>query len=85
MTVEFEMLLLREVVSANAMRAGYSPKGTSRFARSAVHQSGRVMIRSSCTRCGASNIVSLADGSLQGWEGEHACKPEPAREEEFSN
>lgn len=37
---------------------------------------GRVIIESRCRRCGASALVSHADGSLEQWEREHICLPE---------
>lgn len=35
-----------------------------------------LLIQSVCTKCGASRVVSAADGSLNKWEVEHTCKSE---------
>jgi hypothetical protein len=76
MTIVFEMLEPWGMVltAGTVVEAGYSFRKTTKFAHTIVHKSGRVMIRSSCTQCGASNIVSIADGSLQVWENEHVCE-----------
>jgi hypothetical protein len=34
----------------------------------------RIIIQSVCTKCGASRLVSVSDGSLKKWEEGHTCK-----------
>jgi hypothetical protein len=39
-----------------------------------VEVEGRLLIDSVCVRCGASRIVSGADGTLEEWTATHECK-----------
>ena len=36
-----------------------------------------LFIKSMCKRCGASGVVSVHDGSLEKWQGEHECQKRP--------
>lgn len=49
------------------------------FAREAVREGPRILIRSICTTCGASGIGSRSDGSLQTWEDAHILVCQKAR------
>ena len=51
------------------------------FIRTLVWQGPRRLIESVCAQCGASEVVSASDGSLQEWEHGHKCpkrEPRPA-------
>lgn len=43
------------------------------FTRKLERDEPRLLIRSTCARCGASRLVSEADQSLEDWEEEHRC------------
>lgn len=45
------------------------------FDRALVRTGSRLMICSTCLKCGESKVVSSADGSLDGWEEGHQCRP----------
>jgi hypothetical protein len=47
----------------------------------AYDEDGRLVIKSTCTKCGESNLVSVRDKSLAKWESRHDCMTElnPAR------
>lgn len=45
------------------------------FSHLLIHEESRLMIRSTCQECGASKVVSSADGSLDDWEDGHRCQP----------
>lgn len=49
------------------------PEDTDRFLRALIKADEPILIRSTCKRCGKSEIVSLFDGSLQDWESAHNC------------
>jgi hypothetical protein len=44
------------------------------FSHNAVYSGDRLIIESVCTRCGASKLVSMLDGSLKKWEDGHKCR-----------
>jgi hypothetical protein len=44
------------------------------FTLAAVLLENRVLIRSTCKKCGASRVVSVSDGSLRLWEDGHKCR-----------
>ena len=44
------------------------------YAHAPVRTETRVLILSTCKKCGASKMVSVADGSLERWEEQHQCK-----------
>lgn len=44
-----------------------------RFSHTVKRESTRIMIESTCTRCGEMQLVSYGDGSLARWEQEHRC------------
>lgn len=46
------------------------------FNHALVRLDQRILIESVCSRCGASELVSRADGSLEEWEGAHAAEHE---------
>ena len=49
------------------------------FARKLVRTVNRLMIESTCIKCGATSLVSDHDGTLEEWEEAHTCngdKPE---------
>lgn len=50
------------------------------YTRTLERDGPRLLIRSTCTRCGESRMVSEADESLEHWEQEHHCAAEPAGE-----
>jgi hypothetical protein len=78
-TIQFEMFQPPHFALAeDIMESGDSLQDTTAFARVAVRESFRVLIRSTCTLCGASSVVSKADGSLDKWEDEHVCEPKTA-------
>ena len=39
----------------------------------AYDEDGRLVIKSTCKKCGESNLVSVRDRSLAKWELQHAC------------
>lgn len=41
-------------------------------------------IRSTCKRCGASQLVNVADGTLRKWEESHVCPDLPKKPPKFS-
>lgn len=43
------------------------------FARNLIRAGDSILIKSTCKRCGESDVVSVMDGSLQIWETGHAC------------
>jgi len=45
---------------------------------------GHRRIRSTCKRCGASQLVSAADGTLRKWEEQHVCPDLPKKPPKFS-
>jgi len=45
-----------------------------KFEHELTRSEGRVLLRSTCRHCGASKVVSRADGSLEEWESEHGCE-----------
>ena len=48
------------------------------FSRTLERSGSRLMIRSACANCGASQLVSKHDGSLADWEDGHRCEmPQP--------
>jgi hypothetical protein len=87
MSIVFDSLQPWEpVLAADTIETGYPAEKSPGFLHTAIHECGRVMIWSSCIRCGAGRVVSVADGSLQKWECGHMCVPKPAIEEqEYSN
>jgi hypothetical protein len=42
----------------------------------AYDEDGRIVIKSTCKACGAFQLVSIRDGSLDKWESEHRCPDE---------
>lgn len=47
-----------------------------------LHQDGkRLLILSQCNRCGATQLASAQDGSLQGWEDGHTCADRPPKKQ----
>jgi hypothetical protein len=46
----------------------------SSFTRTAERIDDRFLIRSTCTKCGASKLVSWPEGSLKDWEANHKCE-----------
>jgi hypothetical protein len=53
------------------------------FARKLVRTVNRLMIESTCMKCGAASLVSDHDGTLEEWEEGHICnrdKSEPRPE-----
>lgn len=51
----------------------------SAFRHSQIRTEGRLLIQSTCGRCGKSKIVSHHDGSLEQWEDGHRCEPDKGR------
>lgn len=51
------------------------------FVRNIERQEPRVLICSICAQCGARQIASAADGSLQEWEDRHECRKPVQRSE----
>jgi len=49
---------------------------TPEFVRTPVWRDERLLLKSSCSGCGASFVGSRADGSLQQWEDGHKCEAE---------
>lgn len=49
---------------------------SSGFTCTAVRDGLSIKILSVCNRCGASRVVSIADGSLGEWERTHQCTPQ---------
>jgi len=47
------------------------------FARSMVKSDGRLLILSTCMRCGKGKLVSSHDGTLLDWEIHHQCERRP--------
>lgn len=45
-----------------------------RFAETLIEQGPTLKLRSQCLRCGETRIVSVMDGSLEGWHAEHRCE-----------
>lgn len=43
------------------------------FSHNPAYSGDRLIIESVCTRCGASKLVSVLDGSLKKWEAGHKC------------
>jgi hypothetical protein len=43
------------------------------FAHKLVRTVNRLMIESTCMRCGAASLVSEHDGTLEMWEEGHSC------------
>ena len=43
----------------------------------AYDQEGHVIIKSTCRKCGASELVCVRDGSLAKWQSQHECSPTP--------
>ena len=43
----------------------------------AYEDDDRLVIRSTCRKCGAYRFVSVRDGSLDKWESEHRCPDAP--------
>lgn len=39
----------------------------------AYDEDGRLVIKSTCSDCGAFQFVSVRDGSLRNWESQHEC------------
>jgi hypothetical protein len=81
MPIDFGKFQSRRAVLAERVGTGDSLEPPP-FVCSPVWESGRLMFRTACTRCGADRVVSLADGSLQQWVTEHACDPMPQVEVE---
>jgi len=53
---------------------------TPEFSRALTPVESRLLIASTCLKCGESKLVSSSDGSLEEWEEEHRCTagtPEP--------
>lgn len=48
------------------------------FTHTLVQLNERILIVSACCICGASELVSRADGSLEEWEVRHSEQHEPA-------
>ena len=44
------------------------------FAHKLVRTGNRLMIESTCTKCGAVSLVSDHDDTLETWEEGHTCK-----------
>ncbi len=40
----------------------------------AYSEGGRLVIKSTCSDCGAFQLVSVGDGSLRRWESHHECE-----------
>ncbi len=49
------------------------PAESSTFTHMPVKTEARLLIVSTCQKCGASKLVSSFDGSLQRWEDGHKC------------
>ena len=49
---------------------------TSAFTHTLREVDGRTMIASTCNECGASNVMPVADRSLEAWEDRHAAQHE---------
>jgi hypothetical protein len=47
------------------------------FTHILVRLEQRLLIRSSCSVCGESKLVSHSDGSLDEWENGHRCRKSP--------
>ena len=47
------------------------------FTHSPLRSGDRLMIQSVCTKCGAYQIVSMSDRSLEEWEDGHVCENGP--------
>jgi hypothetical protein len=43
----------------------------------AYGEDGRLVIKSTCKSCGASQLVSVRDGTLAKWESQHECPDTP--------
>ena len=52
------------------------------FARKLVRTVDRLMIESTCMRCGMASLVSGHDGTLENWEEEHSCNEGKAESRE---
>lgn len=48
--------------------------GKARFTHTEERFGKRIMIVSTCNDCGAANVVSPYDGSLEEWERNHECE-----------
>jgi hypothetical protein len=48
--------------------------GKARFTHTEERFGKRILIVSTCNECGAANIVSRYDGSLEAWERNHKCE-----------
>lgn len=44
-----------------------------RFSHTVKREPTRIMIESTCSGCGETQLVSYGDGSLARWEQEHQC------------
>jgi hypothetical protein len=50
------------------------PLESSNFSHTPVKTEARLLIVSTCRKCGASKLVSQFDGSLKQWEDGHECR-----------
>lgn len=56
------------------------------YTRTLMRDGPRLLIRSTCARCGVSQLVSEADESLERWEEGHRCgEPDPGRDGEATH
>jgi hypothetical protein len=53
------------------------------FSHFAVRTEKCILVQSVCTKCGASRLVSVADGSLKNWEEGHTCKSDHLKDNRF--
>lgn len=48
-------------------------------------EEGRIVVKSTCCKCGAFELVSVRNGSLKRWESQHACPGVPKIPLKFSD
>jgi hypothetical protein len=53
------------------------------FSHFAVRTEKCILVQSVCTKCGASRLVSVADGSLKNWEVGHICSSAHLKDNRF--
>jgi len=61
-----------------------SPTKPPGFSRALTRLESRLLIASTCLKCGESKLASSSDGSLQEWENDHKCDPEKPGQENGS-
>ena len=52
------------------------------FARKLVRTVNRLMIESTCMKCGAASLVSEHDGTLESWDGKGESREEADRKQD---